>query len=77
MTKILDAEKIHHAVMVKIHNGSDYMSAVLEYCTEHGYEVEMIGDIIKKSPILKAKIQAEVSKLRLLKSDEKEVNLFE
>lgn len=54
---------------------TDYMDACIEYCKTHDVEIEAIGEIIKKNPKIKAKIQEEAESLNFLeKSSRLEFN---
>lgn len=45
---------------------TDYMDACLEYCKRNDIEPESVGEIIKRSPSIKAKIQEEAEALNFL-----------
>ena len=44
-----------------------YMESVILFCEKHGYEVESIALLIKKDPVLSAKIRNEAELSNLLK----------
>jgi hypothetical protein len=44
-----------------------YMDGIIELCHRKGYEIEHIATLVKKDPVLKAKIQAEAESLNFLK----------
>lgn len=46
--------------------GADYIDAVVDYCTKRGIEVETAAAIIRKSELLKSKIQREAEDLNIL-----------
>jgi hypothetical protein len=39
-----------------INRGVPYIDAVIVYAEKYGLEVEVVGEIIRRSPVLKAKI---------------------
>lgn len=45
-----------------------YMDGVLLWCEKHSYEVESVALLIKKDPVLRAKIKLEAESANLLKS---------
>ena len=45
----------------------DYIDACITYCDENSIEIEYIGELIKKNPNIKAKIQKEAENLNYLK----------
>lgn len=46
--------------------GVPYIDAVVEYATKNELEIEVVGEIIKKSPLLKAKIYREAEELNMI-----------
>lgn len=65
---MFNIDSIHSEIQnfVEAHN-TDYIDAVLHYCTEHNIEIETIGAIISKDPNFSAKIQTEAEQLHYLK----------
>jgi hypothetical protein len=45
-----------------------YTDAVLEYQLRFGVEVETVSSLVKKSPVLKACIEEEMTSVRMLKT---------
>lgn len=43
-----------------------YIDAALYYCEKNNLEPDMIGDMIRSSPIFKSKVQIEAEKLNFL-----------
>lgn len=43
-----------------------YIDAALHYCDKNGLEPDMVGDIIRSSPVFKQKVQIEAEKLNFL-----------
>lgn len=46
--------------------GNDYIDAVVDYCERNKIEVETAAAIIKRSELLKSKIQSEAEDLNIL-----------
>lgn len=44
-----------------------YMDAVILWCEKHSYEIESVAMLIKKDPVLRAKIRSEAESANLLK----------
>lgn len=67
LTPGLTAEKILNdiAPYLKDPNAS-YIDALVEYAEKNNIEVQLIGDIVKKNPVLKAKVREDAEALRLV-----------
>lgn len=63
------AEKIHKDILALVSGGSTYIDALIQYAKDNSIEIETIGEIIKKSSVLKNKVKAEAAILRLLKDN--------
>lgn len=46
--------------------GISYIDAALYYCEQNNLEPDMIGDIIRASPVFKQKVQIEAERLNFL-----------
>jgi hypothetical protein len=68
MDKIEDlkAEQILKEVGPWVNEEVTFMDALVHYAQKYDIEVELIGDIVKRSPILKAKIREDAERLRLM-----------
>ena len=62
----LNSERIMSEIAGYISDGVPYIDAVVEYAESNGLEVEVVGEIIKKSPMLKAKIYREAEELNMV-----------
>jgi hypothetical protein len=51
---------------IQAKSGTDYIDAVIDYCTKNGIEVETAAAIIKSNPSIKSKIQIEAENLNVL-----------
>lgn len=67
MVDIETPEKIHFAIEKKLASGSSYIDALIEYAKEKDVEIETVAAIVKKSSIIKEKVRAEASSMKLLK----------
>jgi len=62
----LNSERIVIEIERHIRAGVPYIDAVVEYAESNNLEVEVVGEIIKKSPMLKAKIYREAEELNMV-----------
>ena len=62
----LNTERIVCEIAVQIKAGVPYIDAVIDYAEKNGVEIEVIGEIIRKSPMLKAKIYREAEELNMI-----------
>jgi predicted aldo/keto reductase-like oxidoreductase len=62
----LNSERIMIEIARHIDAGVPYIDAVVEYATKNELEIEVVGEIIKKSPLLKAKIYREAEELNMI-----------
>jgi predicted aldo/keto reductase-like oxidoreductase len=62
----LNSERIMIEIARHIEAGVPYIDAVVEYATKNELEIEVVGEIIKKSPLLKAKIYREAEELNMI-----------
>jgi predicted aldo/keto reductase-like oxidoreductase len=62
----LNSERIMVEISKHIEAGVPYIDAVVEYASKNELEIEVIGEIIKKSPLLKAKIYREAEELNMI-----------
>lgn len=62
----LNTERIVNDISDKIKAGVPYIDAVIDYAERNGLEIEVVGDIIRKSPMLKAKIYREAEELNMV-----------
>ena len=62
----LNSERIMIEISKHIEAGVPYIDAVVEYASKNELEIEVIGEIIKKSPLLKAKIYREAEELNMI-----------
>lgn len=70
MSIIIDARAFHSDIedIVERHACS-YMDALILYQERRGIEAETISAMVKKNPLLKAKLLDEQTKLRTIKQD--------
>jgi predicted aldo/keto reductase-like oxidoreductase len=64
--KQLSTENVIMEIQKFIDNGVPYIDAVVEYSERHEIEIEVLGEMIRNSPVLKANIQYEAEELRML-----------
>ena len=64
--KEISTENIVKEIQSFIDKGVPYIDAVVEYAEKNEVEIEVIGQMIRSSPILKAKIQYEAEELNMM-----------
>jgi len=69
--KELNSEKIMLDIQRYVETGVPYIDAVVEYAAVEGLEIELVGEIIRRSPILRSKIHGEAEKLRMVEPTKK------
>ena len=52
-----------------------YIDAIVLWCEKHNYEIESAALLIKKDPVLKAKIKVEAENLNALKQSKRGASL--
>jgi len=62
----LNSERIMNDIASYITQGVPYIDAVVEYAEKNGLEIEVVGEIIRKSPLLKANIYKEAEELNMV-----------
>ena len=62
----LNSERIMSEIAGYISEGVPYIDAVVEYAEKNGLEIEVVGQIIRKSPLLKANIYREAEELNMV-----------
>ena len=62
----LNSERIRLDIKRHIDAGVPYIDAVVEYAEKNGLEIEVVGEIIRKSPLLKANIYKEAEELNMV-----------
>ena len=62
----LNSERIMNDIASYIALGVPYIDAVVEYAEKNGLEIEVVGEIIRKSPLLKANIYKEAEELNMV-----------
>lgn len=62
----LKAEQILKEVSPWVNDEVTIMDALVHYAQKHDIEIELIGDIVKRSPILKSKIREDAERLRMM-----------
>ena len=62
----LNSERITLEIARHIEAGVPYIDAVVEYAEKNSLEIEVVGEIIRKSPLLKANIYKEAEELNMV-----------
>lgn len=66
--KELNSEKIMNDIREYVDNGVPYIDAIVDYSEREGVEIEVLGEIIRRSPVLKSRIYDEAEKLNMVES---------
>ena len=69
MIETVSAERIHREIADAVNGGSTYIDSLLEYAERTGMEVELLGEIVKKSGLLFERVKIESIKNNILKPD--------
>lgn len=69
MIETKNAEKIHFEIAPLIKKGATYLDALVEYADKHNIEIEALGEMIRRSSVLKDKIREEAVKSNNIKGD--------
>lgn len=64
--KELETESIINEIQSYIEAGVPYIDAIVDYAEKNEIEIEVVGEIVKRSPLLKAFVQAEAEQLRMI-----------
>lgn len=67
----LKVEDIHKEISKYVNKDVSYIDALVYYAKIHDIEIEVIGEIVKRSPILKSKIRDDAEKLNLVEISQK------
>ena len=62
----LNSENIVTEISKHISQGVPYIDAVVDYALRNELEIEVVGEIIRKSPLLKARIYREAEDLNMV-----------
>ncbi len=62
----LKVEDIHKEISKYVNRDVSYIDALVYYAKIHDIEIEVIGEIVRRSPILKSKIRDDAEKLNLV-----------
>lgn len=62
----LTPERLQADLMKYVKNGVPYMDSILKYADDNEIEIEVLGEIIKRSQFLKELVREEAEKLNML-----------
>lgn len=62
----LNSEIIMKEISKHIEAGVPYIDAVVDYALKNELEIEVVGEIVRKSPLLKARIYREAEDLNMV-----------
>ena len=64
--KLLRPEEIHKEISKLVNKGVSYIDALVHYAEDHDLEIEVLGEIIRRSSIIKSKVRDDAEKLNLV-----------
>lgn len=67
----LKSEKILREISKYVNKDVTFIDALVYYAETNDLEIELIGEIVRRSPILKAKVRDDAEKLRLVEQTTK------
>lgn len=67
----IKVEEIHKEVSRYVNDEVSYIDALVYYAQKHDIEVELLGEIIRRSSILKSKVRDDAEKLKLVEPSHK------
>jgi hypothetical protein len=62
-----DIVKFNHDVDKMCNNNVQYIDAVVTWCTRNNLDIEVVAAVIKKDPVIKAKLRADAENLNFIK----------
>jgi hypothetical protein len=62
----LNSEFIMNEIQTLIEGGASYIDAIVEFAERNEIEIEVVGEIIRRSPILKARVHVEAEELNMV-----------
>ena len=62
----LTAESILREISKYVNEEVTYIDALVHYSEVHGVEIEVLGDIVRRSQTMKAKVHEDAEKLNLV-----------
>lgn len=66
MMEDLKAEEIMCEVVKYVNKEVSFIDALVHYADKHDLEIEMVGEIVRRSQVLKAKVREDAEELNLL-----------
>ena len=62
----VNSEIIMNEIQSMIESGVTYIDAIVDYAERNEIEIEILGEIIRRSPVLKARIHVEAEELNMV-----------
>lgn len=69
MIETKNVERIHFEIAPIIKKGGTYLDALVQYANRNNIEVEALGEMVRRSSVLKDKIREEAVKNNNIKED--------
>ena len=61
-------EEIHREISKYVNKDVSYIDALVYYAEKHDLEIEVLGEIVRKAPIIKSKVRDDAEKLNLVET---------
>lgn len=62
----LKAEQILEEVAPWVNNEVSFFDALVHYAEKYDIEIELVGEIVRRSPVLKSKVREDAEKLHMV-----------
>jgi len=67
----LKPEEIHKEISKYVNKDVSYIDALVYFSQKHDIEIELLGEIIRRSPIIKSKVRDDAERLNLVEETQK------
>jgi hypothetical protein len=62
----LNAINILNEIEIYLDEDNNFIDALIHYSEKYNIEIEILGEIVKRSPIIKSKVHSSAEKLNLI-----------
>lgn len=62
----LKAEQIMKEISAWVNDEVSFMDALVHYAEKYDLEIELIGEIVRRSPVLKAKVREDAERIHMI-----------
>lgn len=61
-----NTETLHHEITKMVNDEVSYIDALVYYAEKNDLELEVVGELVRRSVLIKAKVQEDAEKLNLV-----------